>query len=77
MFRVFAVTETKTVHLLLLFQNMMIVLDPSIVGKAGDLSEHRCTATRSRSRDIAVAKEAEVEGLVPGPDLRTMTVTSQ
>lgn len=56
---------------------MMIVLDPNIVGKAGDLSERRSTATRSRNRDIVEATEAEVEELVPDPDLRTMMVTSQ
>lgn len=54
---------------------MMIVLDPNIAGKAGDLSERRSTATRSRNREIVEA--TEVEELVPDPGLRTMMVTSQ
>lgn len=61
---------------LFVFQNMMIVSDPSIAGKAGDLSERRCTVTRSQSRDIVEAKEEEV-GLVPDPDLRMTMVMSQ
>lgn len=54
---------------------MMTVLDPSIAGKAGDLSEHHCTAIRSQSRDI-VEVVAEVEELVPGPELKTMMAIS-
>lgn len=64
-----------------IFQNMMIVLDPNIAGKAGGLSEHHCTANRCRSRDIAEAKGeeevGEVEELVPDPDLTTMMGISQ
>lgn len=61
---------------------MMIVLDPSIAGKAEDLSEHHCIVTKSRSRDIVEAKEeevveVEVEELVPDPDLMTMMGISQ
>lgn len=41
----------------------MIVSDPSIVGKAGDLSEHHCTATSSRSRDIGEGKEEGVAAM--------------
>lgn len=58
---------------------MMIVSDPSIAGKAEDLSERRCTVTRSRSRDIVEAKEEEVVvlGLAPDPDLRMKMVMSR
>ena len=47
-------------------------VDPSTAtGKAGGLSEHLCTVTRSRGQGIEEGME-EVEGLVPEPDLRMM-----
>lgn len=70
----------RAILILFVFQNMMTVSDPSIAGKAGDLSERRCTVTRSRSRDIVEAKEEEVVvvlGLAPDPDLRMKMVMSR
>lgn len=75
------VNLSNKVSVLFIFQNTTIVSGPGGAGKAGDLSERRCIATRSQSRDTEEAKvgvvEEEVEGLVPDPDLRMMTVIFQ